>query len=152
MFRKVLAALIAAVFVVIGTAGVAEAKTTLKMATLAPPPQPVGQGCSRPGPRRSSRRPRARSWSSGSGTEPGGPEGGVVGKIKSGQLSGAAITAIGLSAIDKRFIALQMPGTFDSWKELDRARETLAKDILGDEELKKRFPRGGLRRPSASAA
>jgi TRAP-type C4-dicarboxylate transport system substrate-binding protein len=143
MFRKVFAAWVAAVFVVMGAAGVAEAKTTLKMATLAPPRSPWGKVF--------------KTWSKAvdqktnsevsvewlwNGT--GGPESAVVGKIKTGQLSGAAITAVGLFSIDKRFIALQMPGTFNSWSELDKAREALAGDVLGDEELKKRFHVAGF--------
>ena len=43
MVRKVLAAVLAAAFVVMGTAGVAQAKTTLKMATLAPKRSPWGK-------------------------------------------------------------------------------------------------------------
>jgi TRAP-type C4-dicarboxylate transport system substrate-binding protein len=53
----------------------------------------------------------------------------VVGKIKSGQISGAAVTAVGLASIDKRFLALQMPGAFKSWKDLDRARDKYAPEL-----------------------
>ncbi len=58
-----------------------------------------------------------------------GPESAVVGKIKSGQISGAAVTAVGLASIDKRFLALQMPGAFKSWADLDRARDKYAPDL-----------------------
>lgn len=54
-----------------------------------------------------------------------GPEPNVVGKIKSGQLWGAAITAVGLADIHGPINALQMPGMFDSWAELDKARDSL---------------------------
>src|SRR3972149_5954007 len=108
MVRRLFAALVAASFVVTGTAGMAHAKNTLKMATLAPPRSPWGKVF--------------RTWSKAvdqktkgevtvdwlwNGTA--GPESAVVGKIKSGQIAGGAITAVGLAAIDKRFLALQMP-------------------------------------------
>lgn len=143
MFRRVLAALIAAVFVVLGTAGMAEAKTTLKMATLAPPRSPWGKVF--------------KTWSKAvdqktngevvvdwlwNGT--GGPETGVVGKIKSGNLAGSAVTAVGLMAVDKRFIALQMPGAFSSWSELDSARDKLAQDIMSDADVTKKFYLAGF--------
>lgn len=143
MVRRVLAAFLAAAFVVMGTAGVANAKTTLKMATLAPKRSPWGKVFT--------------TWSKAVATKTndevevswlwngtGGPESGVVGKIKSGQLAGSAITAVGLAAIDKRFIALQMPGAFNSWAELDSAREKLAAEILADEDLKKKFHVAGF--------
>ncbi|MCK6532051.1 MAG: TRAP transporter substrate-binding protein DctP [Polyangiaceae bacterium] len=143
MVRKVLAAALAAGFVFLGTAGVAQAKSTLKMATLAPKRSPWGKVFT--------------TWSKAvakkTGDEvevewlwngTGGPEGGVVGKIKSGQLAGAAITGVGLASIDKRFIALQMPGAFSSWSALDTAREKLAGEIVADEELKKKFHIAGF--------
>jgi TRAP-type transport system periplasmic protein len=138
MFRKVLAALIAAAFVVMGTAGVAQAKTTLKMATLAPPRSPWGKVF--------------KTWAKAveqktdggvvidwlyNGT--GGPERGVVGKIKSGNLAGAAITAVGLAEIDKRFIALQMPGWADSWSQLDKGRDRLTPEIQDAKDVKGKF-------------
>lgn len=129
MFRRVFASLAVAMFVVMGTAGVANAKSTLKMATLAPPRSPWGKVF--------------KIWSKAvdqktkgeveldwlwNGT--GGPEGAVIGKIKSGQIGGAAITAVGLGAIDKRFMALQMPGAFGSWKELDKARDKFGPELI----------------------
>jgi TRAP-type C4-dicarboxylate transport system substrate-binding protein len=54
-----------------------------------------------------------------------GPETNMVGKIRSGQLTGATITAVGLSAIYKPIVALQMPGAFKTWAELDKARDAL---------------------------
>ncbi len=129
MFRRLIAALSAAAFVLIGTAGMANAKSTLKMATLAPPRSPWGKVF--------------KTWSKAveqktkgevevewlwNGTA--GPESGVVGKIKSGQITGAAITAVGLASIDKRFLALQMPGAFKSWKDLDKARDKFAPELF----------------------
>lgn len=54
-----------------------------------------------------------------------GDEGSMIGKIKSGQLDGAAVTAVGLGKIYKPMLALQMPGLFSSWAKLDAARSAL---------------------------
>jgi TRAP-type C4-dicarboxylate transport system substrate-binding protein len=129
MVRRIIAALAAAAFLIMGTAGVANAKTTLKMATLAPPRSPWGKVF--------------KTWSKAveqktkgevvvdwlwNGTA--GPEDGVVGKIKSGQMAGSAVTVVGLAAIDKRFAALGMPGAFTSWRELDAARKKFGPDLV----------------------
>ncbi|MBX3130867.1 MAG: TRAP transporter substrate-binding protein DctP [Polyangiaceae bacterium] len=134
MSVRLVAATLAAGFVLMAAPELAEAqardaKTTLKMATQAPPRSPWGKVF--------------RTWSkaveqkTNKGVEidwlwngTAGPEHAVVGKIKSGQLSGGAITAVGLSSIDKRFLALQMPGAFKNWGELDRARAKLAPDLI----------------------
>ena len=47
----------------------------------------------------------------------------VVRKMKSGQLDGAAVTAVGLSKIVPNALVLQLPGLFDSYKELDYVSE-----------------------------
>jgi TRAP-type C4-dicarboxylate transport system substrate-binding protein len=54
-----------------------------------------------------------------------GDEGGMVGKMKSGQLDGAAVTAVGLSKIYKPIVALQAPGLFTTWAKLDSARNAV---------------------------
>jgi TRAP-type C4-dicarboxylate transport system substrate-binding protein len=54
-----------------------------------------------------------------------GDEGAMVGKMKAGQLHGAAVTAVGLSKIYKPILALQMPGLFSSWAKLDAARDAM---------------------------
>jgi TRAP-type transport system periplasmic protein len=145
MFRRLAAAALAASFVVASAAGVAHAddkdkdkdkdkgggggnKVTLKMATLAPPRSPWGKVF--------------KIWAKAveqktdgkveiqwlwNGTA--GPETAVVGKIKSGQIAGAPMTAVGLSDIHKPILALQMPGTFKSWEDLDAAREKLRPDF-----------------------
>lgn len=51
-----------------------------------------------------------------------GDEVAMVGKMRSKQLDGAAITATGLSQIWPHISALQMPGLFKSWAQLDAAR------------------------------
>ncbi len=128
MIRKISAAVLFAALIVMGSASVAQAKTTLKVGTLAPSQSPWGKVF--------------KTWSKAvdkktngevklvwlwNGTA--GPEKAVVGKIRSGQLSGAAITAVGLAEIHKPIIALQMPGAFSSWSELDKARAKLTPDF-----------------------
>jgi len=124
MNRKLAAALLAASFVTAGMAGNAQAKNSIRIATLAPKHSPWGKVFS--------------AWAKAAeektkgdvevqwlwnGTA--GPEANMVGKIKSGQITGAAITAVGLSSIYKPIVALQMPGAFKTWGELDKAREAL---------------------------
>ncbi len=54
-----------------------------------------------------------------------GDEAAMVGKMKAGQLDGAAVSAVGLSKIYKPILALQMPGLFSSWAKLDAARSAM---------------------------
>ncbi|MBX3226100.1 MAG: TRAP transporter substrate-binding protein DctP [Labilithrix sp.] len=55
-----------------------------------------------------------------------GDELAMVGKMRSKQLDGAAITATGLAQVWPHIVALQMPGLFPSWAKLDAAREKMA--------------------------
>jgi TRAP-type C4-dicarboxylate transport system substrate-binding protein len=57
-----------------------------------------------------------------------GDEDAMVGKIKSGQLDGAAVTAVGLGKVYKPILALQMP-LFTSWSKLDKARDAMKGDF-----------------------
>ncbi len=138
MTRGVFKSALLAIAIVLGTPGLAQAKTTLKMATLAPSRSPWGKVF--------------RTWSKAVTQKTngevvidwlwngaGGEEHGVVGKIKSGNLAGGAITSIGMAAIDRRFIALESHGVFKSWAELDAAREKLVKDIVSDQAVKSKF-------------
>ncbi len=54
-----------------------------------------------------------------------GDEGAMVGKMKAGQLDGAAVTSVGLGKIYKATLALEMPGLFSSWAKLDAARDAM---------------------------
>jgi TRAP-type C4-dicarboxylate transport system substrate-binding protein len=54
-----------------------------------------------------------------------GDEGAMVGKMKAGQLDGAAVTAVGLGKVYKPISALQMPGLFLTWAKLDGARDAM---------------------------
>jgi len=54
-----------------------------------------------------------------------GDEGAMVGKMRTGQLDGAALTATGLSMIYKDVLVLQLPGLFRTWEKLDAARAAM---------------------------
>ena len=54
-----------------------------------------------------------------------GDETAMVGKIRTGQLDGAAITATGLGQIYKQSAIFQIPGMFASWAKLDQARDKM---------------------------
>ena len=54
-----------------------------------------------------------------------GDESAMVGKIRTGQLDGAAITAIGLGQIYKQVLVLQLPGLYRDWSKLDNARNSM---------------------------
>jgi TRAP-type transport system periplasmic protein len=54
-----------------------------------------------------------------------GDEVAMVGKMRTGQLDGAALTATGLSQVYKHVLVLQMPGLFTEWETLDKARNAM---------------------------
>jgi len=106
----------------------AQAATTLRIATLAPKESPWGKVF--------------RAWSEAVHEKThgnvdvtwlwngvAGPERTVVAKIKTGELSGGAITATGLASVYKPIVALQMPGAFETWAALDQARAALRPDF-----------------------
>ncbi len=108
----------------LGVAGEARAAEVIKIGTLAPAASPWGQVF--------------KVWSaavsakSNGGVElqffyngQQGDEGAMVGKMKDGQLDGAAVTAVGLSKIYKPILALQIPGLFLTWGKLDAARDAM---------------------------
>lgn len=59
-------------------------------------------------------------WNATQGDEPA-----QISKIKTGQLDGACVTAVGLGIVHNDVNALQMPGIFPDWAALDKAREAL---------------------------
>src|ERR1044072_165182 len=94
------------------------AEQTLKIGTLAPKSSPWGQVFSvweKAVKEKSGGRLELQFFYNGQQ----GDEAAMVAKMKSGQLSGAAVTAVGLSKIYKPILALQMPGLFSSWAKLD---------------------------------
>jgi TRAP-type C4-dicarboxylate transport system substrate-binding protein len=54
-----------------------------------------------------------------------GDEGALVGKMRTGQLDGAALTATGLAMIYRDVLVLQLPGLFRTWDKLDAARSAM---------------------------
>lgn len=118
----------AAVIAGFGFAGEAHAADqTIKLGTLAPKSSPWGKVF--------------ETWAKAVNEKSGGKmelqffyngqqgdEAAMVGKIKSGQLDGAAVTAVGLSKVYKPILALQMP-LFTSWSKLDKARNALKGDF-----------------------
>jgi len=54
-----------------------------------------------------------------------GDEAAMVGKMRTGQLDGAALTATGLSMIYKHVLVLELKGLFSDWGKLDTARNAM---------------------------
>lgn len=58
-----------------------------------------------------------------------GDEAAQISKLKTGQLDGAIVTSVGLAQVHSDVIALQMPGLFANWEQLDKAREAMRPDF-----------------------
>lgn len=113
---------------VLGAPRAAHAEETLKVGTLAPAASPWGQVFKvwqAAVEKKSEGKLVLQFFYNGQQ----GDEGAMVGKIKSGQLDGAAVTAVGLSKIYKPIGAMQMPGLFSTWAKLDTARDALKGDF-----------------------
>ena len=137
MFRKLVSMLGAAAVLTAFTCG-AEAATTLKIGTLAPADSPWGKGF--------------KKWAADIAAETNGDlqldfqfngqagdEVLMVQKIRSGQLDGAAVTAIGLGQTGVTDVLIfQLPGLFSNWGKLDAARNAMK------EELNKQFESKGF--------
>lgn len=54
-----------------------------------------------------------------------GDEAAQMAKVKTGQLDGAIVTAVGLGVIDPNVNVLQVPGLYGDWATLDRVRDAL---------------------------
>jgi TRAP-type C4-dicarboxylate transport system substrate-binding protein len=108
----------------------ADAAVTIKIATLAPAESPWGREFKK----------LAADVSADTGGDvtldfswngQAGDEKLMVEKIRSGQLDAAAVTAIGLAQTGVMdVLAFQLPGLFNNWAQLDRARDAV-KDDLG---------------------
>lgn len=68
-----------------------------------------------------------------------GDERDYIRKMRAGQLDGAAVTANGLGQVVRPVLVLQVPGLFDEYAEIDRARTALAA------ELEQQFVEGGYK-------
>jgi TRAP-type C4-dicarboxylate transport system substrate-binding protein len=130
MLRKSIFTLAAAAAFLLGAAGEARAENVLKFGSLAPAQSPWAQVLKvweRAVKEKSNGNLILRFY--WGGTQ--GDEASMVGKIKSGQLDGAALTAVGLGKIHKPILAIQMPGVFRSWEKLDAARVALKNEFQG---------------------
>jgi TRAP-type C4-dicarboxylate transport system substrate-binding protein len=108
----------------VGFAGEASAAEVIKIGTLAPGASPWGQVFkiwADAVSKKSEGKIELQFFYNGQQ----GDEGAMVGKMKDGQLDGAAVTAVGLGKIYKPILALQMPGLFTTWAKLDAARDTM---------------------------
>jgi TRAP-type C4-dicarboxylate transport system substrate-binding protein len=132
MRRKAVIQLLSALTILAGIGISQEASATpehtVKLGTLAPKSSPWGkvfETWAKAVNEKSGGRLEVQIFYNGSQ----GDEKAMVGKCKSGQLDGAAVTAVGLSAIHKPILALQMPGLFSSWAKLDAARDSMKGDF-----------------------
>jgi TRAP-type C4-dicarboxylate transport system substrate-binding protein len=137
MLRKLVSMLGAAAAITAFTCA-ADAATILKIGTLAPADSPWGKGF--------------KKWASDIATQTNGDlqldfqfngqagdEVLMVQKIRSGQLDGAAVTAIGLGQTGVTDVLIfQLPGLFTNWGKLDAARNAMK------EELNKQFESKGF--------
>jgi len=126
MLRRAVALLVGALSLVAGAtvSDDASAGEVIKMGTLAPKASPWGQVFTV--------WEKAVKEKSGGNLElqffyngQQGDEAAMIGKMKAGQLDGAAVTGVGLSKVYKPIVALQMPGLFRTWAKLDSARDTM---------------------------
>jgi TRAP-type C4-dicarboxylate transport system substrate-binding protein len=126
MLRRAAVKLLGALTVTagLGLGGEARAADVIKIGTLAPASSPWGQVFkvwAEAVKKRSNEQLELQFFWNGQQ----GDEGAMVGKMKDGQLDGAAVTAVGLSKIYRPILALQIPGLFTSWSKLDAARDTM---------------------------
>jgi TRAP-type C4-dicarboxylate transport system substrate-binding protein len=128
MLRTLLSSLTALALVVCSTSA-ANATTTIKIGTLAPQDSPWGKEFKKWGN-------EVANASHGDvqldfqWNGQGGDEVLMVQKIRSGQLDGAAITAIGLAQTGVTdVLAFQLPGLFANWSKLDNARNAMKEDL-----------------------
>ncbi|HVV82313.1 MAG TPA: TRAP transporter substrate-binding protein DctP [Kofleriaceae bacterium] len=132
MMRRSLASLLAvtvAAAAIIGATGrAAQAGEVITIGTLAPKSSPWGEILEtwiKAVKVKSGGRVEVQVFYNGSQ----GDEAAMVGKMKAGQLDGAAITGVGLGKIYKPILAMQMPGLFTTWAKLDKARDAMKGDF-----------------------
>jgi TRAP-type C4-dicarboxylate transport system substrate-binding protein len=112
----------------VGLGGEARAAEVIKIGTLAPASSPWGQVFkiwAEAVKKRTNEQVELQFFWNGQQ----GDEGAMVGKMKDGQLDGAAVTAVGLSKIHRPILTLQIPGLFTSWSKLDAARDAMKADF-----------------------
>ena len=98
--------------------------TTLRIATLAPRESPWGKvfNAWQKGIKEASHGALELQFFYGNQQ---GDEVAMVGKMRTRQLDGAAITATGLAQIYKHVLVLQLPGLYREWGALDSARKVM---------------------------
>ena len=126
MFRRAVIKALGAVALLAGFAVPQDANATevLKIGTLAPKASPWGQVFSvweKAVKEKSGGQLELQIFYNGQQ----GDEGAMVAKMKSGQLDGSAVTAVGLSKIHKDIVAIQMPGLFVTWPKVDQALDAM---------------------------
>jgi TRAP-type transport system periplasmic protein len=130
MFRRAWWLALGALAVLLSPAlsGSASAAEVLKVGTLAPQESPWGQVFqvwAKAVKKKSDGKAELQFFYNGQQ----GDEGAMVGKMKAGQLDGAAVTAVGLSKIHQPVLALQMPGLATDWGTLDKIRTEMKSDL-----------------------
>jgi TRAP-type C4-dicarboxylate transport system substrate-binding protein len=128
MLKRTMMAMLGSMAVMFGVASEASAAETVKIGTLAPKQSVWGQvfqTWEKAVAKKSEGKLELQFFYNGQQ----GDEGSMVGKMKAGQLDGAAITAVGLSKIHKPVLALQMPGALTTWDKVDRAQGALKADF-----------------------
>ncbi len=126
-FVRVLSAILAVCFVMVGSASDAEAKKpkhVLKIATLAP------KNSSWMNSFEKTNRDIRKATNGevvmkiyGGGVM--GDESAMVRKMRTGQLDGGAVTSVGMGEIAPELLVLQLPLTFKNYKELDYVRDQM---------------------------
>lgn len=108
----------------LSTAALAAEPVTLKLGTLAPRESPWGLVL-----RAWAKQVKDKSqgqlqvelfWNATQGDEAA-----QIAKVKTGQLDGAVVTAVGLGLVDPNVNVLQLPGVFSGWAALDKVRDAL---------------------------
>ena len=130
MFRSAALKLLGALTLIaaVGLGGEAKGAEVIKIGTLAPKSSPWGQVFAvwaEAVKKKSEGRVELLFFFNGQQ----GDEAAMVGKMKSGQLDGAAVTAVGLGKIYKPILALQLPGLFTSWAKLDAVRDGMKGEL-----------------------
>ncbi len=129
LVRRTLASLLGALFVLAGlavanTAGAEE----LGVGTLAPKASPWGKVFTVWGKaleKKTDGKLTLRWYFNGAA----GDEAAMIDKMKTGQLDGAAVTSVGLSKVNKNFLALQSPGLCTTWACVDRVRDGVMAEL-----------------------
>jgi TRAP-type C4-dicarboxylate transport system substrate-binding protein len=124
MLRRIFLAL-ALVVAVLGVTTTASAETEIKLGTVAPKDSAWGKvfGAWAKAVEDETSGGVKLSWYYGGAK---GDEVSMVGRMRSKELDGAAITATGLALIWPHIGALQLPGLFPTWEKLDKVRNQVA--------------------------